>query len=46
MARIPSSWATSGTSSTSSLTKWAPGYTSENLFFVVISMVVKGGREG
>jgi hypothetical protein len=31
MARIPSSWATSGTSSTSSLTKYALGNSSENL---------------
>ena len=31
MARTPTSWATSGTSSTSTLMKWADGYCSENL---------------
>lgn len=31
MARTPTSWATSGTSSTSTLMKWAEGYCSENL---------------
>lgn len=35
MARIPSSCATSGTSSTSSLTKCAPVNSSENLFYLL-----------
>jgi hypothetical protein len=57
MARIPSSCATSGTSSTSSLTKCAPGKSSENLFLGIVSKcwleielfglcaVLEGGRE-
>jgi hypothetical protein len=44
MARMPSSCATSGTSSTSSLTKWAPVNSSENLWGLSISFCLPAGE--